>query len=788
MKDVQVSSELGQLVTERPGETMTEAATNEIVGTGKHFTISDFFARWQLLSTGLLQTTDTALTDMLGGAYYPITTYLNVAAVKAKTQNYQQWKGDIELLITVTPPSNAYGLYLFQALPDENFQASNTMTCNGASSDNPWTATQGIHAFIDITTGNSATFKLPFYSHVLSLGLPNDDNQMWRLCLWCLAPIQNAVNSDTIAATYNIYARMPDIDLMVPYYQSGKGASSALKRGLATASKFKEDKTISKTAGKVASMAAMASTIPFLAPFAGPVAAGAASVMSMASMFGFTRESEPEKPTDVHQRSFAPLANVDGKDGSEVVALLQGNNTPIDPAIGGGSHEDEMSFASLFQRWTIIDTFTWDTASSALTNINTIPVNPYFGNQVLGAFYSTTAGYIGFPFSFWRGSMEYKLIIPSSVYHRGMLQVFWTPDVTAVPATDITQILHNEIFDVEAGSEYVFSVDWSVANITLQNLGFISKTTGLGTQNNGFLIFRVISQLQAVGGSAPITCVLLARGMSNMEFGVPRIGGTLYYGSASTIQPMSKVAQFQGKDVGDDEEDDSITFNLVPSSTQNADKIGGSIFGEEIRSLRALAQKMSLVGCFYSSTAWDPTIIVPHFWPPPFTYPATPFYTPPQGADELTPLWTWYGHCAALFTCVRGSTRYKTLAPGLGYGTNFSVQAFPVTASEIPIVNLYRNASNGTVSNVAGGTFCGMQAAGNSGVEFTIPNYQLQLYRGPCDFSWTVSYFSSRNRADVILPLANGNFAGQQVLHFQGAGPDVSLYRFRRVPPMIVHV
>jgi hypothetical protein len=324
-----------------------------------------------------------------------------------------------------------------------------------------------------------------------------------------------------------------------------------------TAKKFKDDKTISKTAGKIASMAAMASTVPFLAPFAGPVAAGAASVMSMASMFGFTRESAPEKPVDVHQKSFAPLANVDGTDGSEVVALLQGNTLPIDPGIGGGSHSDEMAFASLFERWTIIDTFTWDTAATALTNIETIPVTPYFGKQTLGAFYATTAGFVGFPFTYWRGGMEYKLIIPSSVYHRGMLQVLWCTD-TGIPVTDVTQILHNEIFDVEAGSEYTFTVDWSKRSPAFLNSGFQSKTTGSDSGNsNGFIIFRVISQLQAMGGSAPITCVLMARAMPNMEFGFPRQIGSLYY-NTGTVGPLTAIAKFQGKNVGDDEEDDSL--------------------------------------------------------------------------------------------------------------------------------------------------------------------------------------------------------------------------------------
>jgi len=783
VKDAQVSSELGQIVTERPAETMSQPHTYEMVGAGKAFDISDFFNRWQLLSTGLLQTTDTALTDMLGSSYYPISTYLNVAAVRAKTQNYAQWHGDIEIMFTVTAPSNAYGLYVLQALPDTLFAASSS-SCNAATSDNPWTSTQGIHAFVDITTSNSVIFKLPYYSQVLNNFLPNSDAQMWRLLLWCLAPIQNAVNADTIAATYNIYARMPGINIDVPYYQSGKGASSTLKRGLATAQKFKEDKTISKTAGKIASLAATASTIPFLAPFAGPVAAGAASVMSVASMFGFTREAAPEKPVDVHPRSFSSVVNVDGQDGSEIVALMQSNNVPYDPAAGGGSHEDEMSFASLFRRWTIVDTFSWDTSATALTNINTIPVTPYFCKQVLGACYPTVAGFVGFPFSRWRGTMEYKLIIPSSVYHRGMLQVFWTPDVGgSLPATDITQILHNEIFDVEAGSEYTFTVNWSTNNPFRSNNGMQTKTTGFNVNDvNGFLVFRVISQLQAVGGSAPVTCVLLARAHDNMEFGIPRQVGSLYSGGTQVVLPL--IAQFQGKDVGDGEEDDSISFELVPCATTNADKLGGVMFGEQVRSTRALVQKMSVIAEGYSATAWTPIIAVPHFYPPPFTYPASPFIVNPPGINPLSPPWTWYGHYAAMFGCVRGSTRYKVLAPFMGSGANYVAQAAQIHGAEATtfVASLLTGTTNSV--NFSGSDFSAIQCSGNGGVEYTLPYYTSVLFRSPCD--QPVS--PGNGRSDVINLLASGGFAGQQVIVYSGAGPDVSLFRFRRVPPMVVHV
>jgi len=431
-----------------------------------------------------------------------------------------------------------------------------------------------------------------------------------------------------------------------------------------------------------------------------------------------------------------------------------------------------------FERWTIVDTFVWDTAATALTNVNFIPVTPYFGKQTLGAFYPTTAGFVGFPFRFWRGSMEYKLIIPSSVYHRGMLQVFWSPD-TSPPTTDVTQYLLNEIFDVEAGSEYTFRVRWTKNVPCFQNVGFGSKSNGYDvTNSNGMLYFRVISQLQAVGGSAPITCVLLARALDDMEFGMPRQNGQLYF-NAGTNGPLSAIAKFQGKNVGDEEEEESMSFDLVPSMTKNQDRIGPSLWGEEIRSARALVQKMSCVYRNNSTVAtYDPHIAVPHFFPPPFTYTHSPVQV--LAGVALTPPWTWYGHFASMFACVRGSTRYKTFLQG----NTTNVQVIPVIAADYVASNSSLDTWGGTPGSFLGDDFSAFQQVGQGGTEWTVPGYGGNLYFNPCAFGWTNNLAGNNNRIDIVLPTSL-SFQNIPFKHFVGAGPDISLFRFRRVPPMI---
>jgi len=222
-----------------------------------------------------------------------------------------------------------------------------------------------------------------------------------------------------------------------------------------------------------------------------------------------------------------------------------------------------------------------------------------------------------------------------------------------------------------------------------------------------------------------------------------------------------------------------LSFSLVPSMTRNSERLGTSLFGEEIRSVRALVQKMSNIARMFNSTSLDMHIAVPHFFPPPFTYTHSPVQVLP--GVTLTPFWTWYGHFAAMFGCVRGSMRYKTLCQG----ATATMFATPIRAADYAAFNsaLTTNTSNGP--SFAGDQFSGIQQQGQGGGEFTLPGYQKSTFAATCDYSYVTGLSGSNQRIDVINVLPVGTGANAIVYHFVGAGPDISLFRFRRVPPMV---
>jgi hypothetical protein len=783
--EMKVTADVGDITTHRPGEAVDVPDENPMaIYNGPTLTqISSFWDRFLLIKTGTLQGTDSTFTDLLASSFDLWAQYFNNTLVAKKLANFAMFRCGMEVIFTVTPPSNAYGLYLLQAIPEGGESLVGSSYVNSNNTDNAYTATQGVHAFVDITSGNSVSFKLPWVYQQPYCLVSNTSSYVnsWRLCLWPLQAIANAVNSDAIVCTYNIYARPISMDLRVASFQGKKEGAAApqesgimarLKKGKATVDRLRESKSISSGLTKVAQMGAMASSIPFLAPFAAPIGAGAAALASFASSFGFTREAEPTKPMTISARPFSSLMHVDGTDGSEIVGLLQSNTVTIDPTIGGGSAEDEESFASLFKRWTIISTFVWSTADAVGTIEATYPVTPFYCANFLGVMYPIVGGFIAFPFQWWRGSMEYKIIIPSSVYHRGMLQVYWSSVAVSIGSTDPTQVLYNEIFDVEAGSEYTFRIGWNQQVPMLQNNGLSYAGAASTMYSNGFIYFRVVSQLQAVGGTAPITCVLMARVTDDFEFGMPKTTDKFLSDSGSTTA-AGYAYTFQGKNVGDEEDgqDDEI-FDLVPNSGPYP--CLAIHIGEKISSVRALMQKFSLIDIPSLSSAQITGVYNPSY-PSPATYgtAGTVWF---DGAAATQAPWTWTGYYSVMFTGRRGSQRYKVTSAG---PTITSIGMLSDFAQNHTLITNTSRAFTTSIQNV-GSASIAIQNTNTGGAEFTVPYYDSRLWRS-CVYPDIVT--SGSTRVDyMVSPSSTGTF-----YVYVAAGPDTTMIRFRRTPGLITH-
>jgi len=378
-----------------------------------------------------------------------------------------------------------------------------------------------------------------------------------------------------------------------------------------------------------------------------------------------------------------------------------------------------------------------------------IPITPMFGFEPFpGEMSFMPAGYIALPFEWWRADMEYKIVIPVSSFHRGAVQVIYSPNNESFTG-DVTNVSLNVIYDVVAGEDHEFRVNYCSPRPFLHTQ-LVSDSIPIKpyvSASMGFLTMRVVNALVAQTEGANTIVYVFARA-KNLQVGVPR--DTIVFAEAGSLvsAPFREGVILQGA-LGD-ETKMNREHELVPG--------GGPIdassqyFGEQILSVRGLMQKPSQEdGIDASDEQFTVTALG--------TYP---------GCTQLATfggptMWTWSGHFAAMFTGVAASERIKVF-PGVDCwaGAWRTQNPYVFTESE-------------TVGTTAPMTFCGQ----NKGFEFTIPYYSAQRFVR----TWSPPDLTSEGPKTRVLITHPPSVEGPlDVVAYTSLGPDIRLTCFRQVP------
>lgn len=720
-------------------------------GVGNVVQPADVFDRDVLIATYAIAGTDTPNVS-LTGAMDLWKLYLTTPLIASYVAPFAQLSCDLIVTVRVLAPGACYGLYNIQALCDGGKPAGTLVETDGAALDNYHNSVQDTHAFMNLELRNDVVLHLPWVHPEDSLRMQLPDWYPWRLCIWALAPLQSTISATVPTGTIQVYARMGEKRAFENLRYQGKKKPGTLTT---------EDRFPTPSGGKLSGMSGKVSQgvsmlggmFPAIAPYTMPLSLGLDAASKLAGMFGFTRELETKPPVSVVNRPFSSLTNVDGVDTSELLALSVFNTVDKDPSPGGGEHEDPMSFASLFDRWTIQDIFTLDAASTGV--VYSTAVSPYVYGVTLGIGYLNTGGFVGLPFSSWRGGMEYLVYIPSSSNLQGSLQVLWSPGGTLpVIVGDPTHKLANVVIDLQGTSRTLIRVNYASFRPCLNSvLGLPGLSMG-DVECNGQLLFRMNAPLTAprVGGFS-LKVIVMVRPCQDMVFGNPASRVT----NAGGLVSIDNVV-FQGKE----EEEEEPTF--VELTTCRPYPVSEIIFGEDFRSVRALVQHFCPVG------SMEPVItaVVPHFFPGPRDYATLAWETNLNYKLSTRVAWTYYGWYSAPFVGQRGSTRWKLFSEG----TSKQVFAMPTP----PFHQLDPVIAGGTTI-LPETKLCGVQLTSNTnGCEFQSPNYCIHKFNYVRAVS-DVSVLGPQSRFDQFLAVDS-----LPAMLMMAAGPDYTVTRFRRIP------
>lgn len=367
------------------------------------------------------------------------------------------------------------------------------------------------------------------------------------------------------------------------------------------------------------------------------------------------------------------------------VNLSTGGNRRRPLADGGEEVADPMDYVYFTRRWGLVNAVTLSTTSVPGALLTAVPVTPYLrspGNVPIPSVIPYLAS------SAWQGSMEFRLTVAATPFHRGKLLVTYMPTTynspTAQTLSDMLSAGHACVFDISQSVDMIFrcgrtsefpalatvyTKDADITNNNLPMIGglpLIAQSTLLsgnllqGTQGQ-FCVYVFDALLAPAAGS--VTINVWARCAEDMQF--TRDPG--YLSSTITLaagpELSSTGAQFSQNawQLHDEPPLCDLGGSVVPPGTITA------LYGDEGRSFRNILGRYVP---FLTMTPWTTPpsadidlnvyVQVPMYPPVCRATPTTTLYasrSPNAGYCYMPP--TFFGLYQGCFAYITGGMKHR---------------------------------------------------------------------------------------------------------------------------------
>lgn len=305
------------------------------------------------------------------------------------------------------------------------------------------------HIYLDPTKCEGGELELPF---IWPKSFLNIISAEWRsmgvVQLRSFNSLQHA-NAATDSVNITVFAYATEVELNTP---TSRTPVDLQPQG---GDEYGSISMPAHTGSKIAHILARA---PVIGSFARATEMVLNTVKEVAMLFGY---SKPRMiPTDLALiQLYGQLANVNAVDTSQSVALDAKKEITIDPRVTGSNPKDEMSLVELASRECYLDTFVWRETDPAGQHLYTTDVQPILGaKDSSNNYHLTPAAFVAVPFEFWKGSMELRLQVVASAYHRGRIRVVWDPDYIVDGTT--FNVNYSTILDISESTEATFRIGW----------------------------------------------------------------------------------------------------------------------------------------------------------------------------------------------------------------------------------------------------------------------------------------------------------------------------------------
>nr|WPV63210.1 MAG: capsid protein [Wufeng shrew dicistrovirus 13] len=570
-----------------------------------HSSIYKWLARPQIVNSIDWSSTTAALSNHavssttlplspLASITFPIDLINSSLALRRKLENFAFFRANVRVRVVVNASPFQSGRLWCAYTP--YFDTDSIMLYETLSG---LTGFPGIE--IDVASGSVGEFTIPYCSPYAYFDLIRGLGTFGELRIYPLS----ALSTGTAEVKVFAWFENPELSVAAPI-----SISSALSSGTADITSLMlygglfsflsgqlqkhGESEVQSTSGVVSSVTAAVGKaagalgeVPVVGTFLKPVGWVANIASRVASTFGWS------VPNSV--KSLEPIVNLPGFGASHVEGLDFGvslsafqNNSIVPTEYAFGTSDDEMDLSYATRRPSVYAKYRWAVADGWPEIIGAFPVTPFPFR--FGCVNPPLLSYVTSFFSFWRGSLKYRVAVTKTGFHSGRLRIAFSPSSGALNPSASDS--YNFVLDLRETSEITFTIPFVFPAMYAPVI-----------EDIGRLEISVLNSLRAPDNVAQTVDVFVwISGGDDFELAAPTSPGMI----ASFVDPETRLPPVSEADedeiphaqmlqyVSDDlaMQSTSDDMSLMPLSPPV--ELSPFCIGERIHSLRQLSRRFSV--------------------------------------------------------------------------------------------------------------------------------------------------------------------------------------------------
>lgn len=706
--------------------------------------------------------------------------------VRSKLRNFAYFKGNMQVRIVISgmPFHAGRVLVSYQPYADYN-QALGYIEAFAVDDFEAWMCylSQAPGAFtMDVKDNSPRELTLPFispkpmhdlfnrFSGVTAAGTSfNDMAEAGTLYISTLnAPTSVASTPTDVLLT--VYAWCDDPEL---------GCGTSTQMAITTESDERKTGPIENVASSAATVSKLLTNVPVIGPYMKASQMMASGIGSFAALMGWSKPIMlPDKTTWVKNMGYRNGAQLIGYDTNYQLSMDPQRELNVSPDFVG-ANVDDSALGHLAQIPSFFTSFNWqttDTSAAAIFRCNVTPLTSrifqdFVGDEVVQP---TAISFAATPFSYWRGSIKYRLEIVASAYHRGKFEIRYEPNIDGHATTAGSSAMNKQfikIIDIQETQDIEFVIEWANQRPWLicdpqRSVYTPGNVLGLSSSQitqNGFFTITPFTTLQSPTAEGVKINVYIS--CDDLELNFP--SSQLF----PTIRTESMCIECESNNSNDIPRE---CFTLNPG-TYDVKRLTEDYFGEKILSLRALLKRYTHAETTSISASAVPYVLLHE------TTRDIPNQVQYGTTGKMDSLFSYMKYA---YLGYRGATRHRYYIPGLIAGGDTSQWRFS-NERVTPTAPVPTNTPTGlTTTN-------GMKLEGsinfvpksNGGIEIETPYYSTNLFNFSFNSNPTVAEASENNyvrgfefHVDLQPHIAT------KLIHDMAAGEDFTFLRFQGGP------